>query len=168
MATSLFNTEVKVLTNASDIVDVFCDESVYEHISDDFAPDRNEYDPTEIMLFDGVYYIGGYCDGELASCVLFHPHNSVLYEIHVAVLPRWRGKVALELINKSFSWIFKNTDCVKVIANIPSTNAKAITLAKMVGMNVEGNNVDSYLKNGVLLDLIMFGIRKGELTCLQQ
>lgn len=92
------------------------------------------------------------------------PVNMVTYDVHVALLPHARG-IAVDVCKAAIAWMFENTRSMRLVASIPEFNRLAIRLANQVGMEFIGNNKKSFMKNGVLVDQLMFGISKEIKTC---
>ncbi|MBP9870283.1 MAG: GNAT family N-acetyltransferase [Nitrosomonas sp.] len=90
------------------------------------------------------------------------PVNSIMLDVHVALLPSAKGKAA-ELCSGAINWVFNNTQYLRLIASIPEHNNLALKLARSVGMQFVGINSKSFMKNGCLLDQHIFGISKGDL-----
>ena len=136
--------------------------AIWPHVSDDSC-DLETYTPP-LVGFIWLEVV----DEQSLGMYLVHPHNCVTYEIHTCLLPiAWGGK-ARQAGKLVLDWIFANTNCQKVVTQVPQTNALALRYAKRCGMVVEGNNRQSYLKNGQLLDMTQLGITKKEHTCQQQ
>ena len=136
--------------------------AIWPHVSDDSCK-VDDYTPH----MNGVLWLEVVEDQSL-GVYLVHPHNSVTYEIHTCLLPIAWGSKARQAGKLVLDWMFANTPCQKVITQVPQTNALALRYAKRCGMVVEGNNRQSFLKNGQLLDMTQLGITKKEHTCQQQ
>lgn len=106
-------------------------------------------------------------DGEPAGVFLVHAHNSICFEVHTCLLPRTWGAQAAEAAQMLLRWAFEETNCQKMITNVPAYNRLALRFAKESGMTQEGVNRASFLKNGKLEDQIMLGITKKEWLCQQ-
>lgn len=91
----------------------------------------------------------------------FDPHNSILYECHVYLLPSARGK-SVAICKEVMAWIFKETPAERIFVNVPRCNELALRLAKKTGLKECGINPNSFMKNGKLHDVVMLGISKGE------
>jgi len=101
-----------------------------------------------------------------AGVFMVHRHNQICWEIHTAILPEYWGERAREAAKAVLKYLFTNTDCEKLITNVPETNKAALRYAKASGMKLFGTNTKSFKKNGVLMDQYMLGIEKGEWLCL--
>jgi RimJ/RimL family protein N-acetyltransferase len=134
---------------------------IYPHVSDDGSPPANEYRPIES---DGVWYVvvrDIYPDAgaqEILGLWIFHPHTSICWEIHTALLPNaWgeRGQCAARLLP---DWIWKHTPCRRIITSVPASNRLALHFAFRAGMKAYGVNEASILQNGRLCDQVCLGI----------
>ncbi|MGB1214613.1 MAG: GNAT family N-acetyltransferase [Pikeienuella sp.] len=135
---------------------------VWPHISDDGCPDSAQFEP----LREGVLYLAVRNEPNILGIFLYHPHNSIMAEVHTCMNPMHWGS-SVEAGRATLGWVFDNTNWQKIITHVAETNRLALKLARDVGMTVEGNNRASFLKDGVLLDQYLLGITKEEL-CQQQ
>jgi RimJ/RimL family protein N-acetyltransferase len=142
---------------------------VYDKISDDFSPAREDYYPVE---HESVWYVvakdvhdGGY---DLLGLWMFVPQNGICWEVHTALLPVAWGDVGLEAARMLPAWIWEHTPCRRLITNVPSTNRLAFHFALKAGMRIYGVNRASYLKGGKLCDQICLGLSAANetLDCL--
>jgi len=134
--------------------------AVYRHLTDDNSPSAEDYQPIE---HEAIWYVivrDSYCgDEELLGLWMFHPLNSICWEVHTALLPNaWgdRGRIAARLMAE---WIWEHTPCRRIVTNVPENNRLALAFAGHAGMKVYGRNPASFLK-GKLLDQICLGISR--------
>jgi hypothetical protein len=81
-------------------------------------------------------------------CVLSKPQRPGLYSVTVAVKEGGRGKWGSEFISAAVSWMFKNTDAVRLWAAVAADNRKsAIAASASTGkmLTVERINRSSLL-----------------------
>lgn len=135
--------------------------SIWPHIHDDGVKD---YEPIDV---DGLYWLE-VNENETLGVFLVHQHNSVCYEVHTCILPVAWGEKAATAARLLLDWVFKNTGCLKLVTHVPSYNRLAKKFARNAGMQHEGINRQSFLRNGVLLDQYLLGITKQEWLCQQQ
>lgn len=90
------------------------------------------------------------------------PLNGVTVEIHVNVLPMYRHK-RHATCRAAFRWLLENTEYQKVIAWVPCIHRHIRRFAVEMGMAVEGNSAQSYLKNGALHDQWLLGITRRQM-----
>jgi len=134
---------------------------IWKWISDDGCSVET-FDPVDS---DKLYWLTPV--GESRMGVFFvHPHNTVTYEIHTAILPEYWGNGSDLAAIEVLKWIFSNTPCQKLITHVPQNNPFALRFAKFAGLQIEGINRKSFMKNGQLLDQYLLGISK-EAICQQ-
>jgi hypothetical protein len=147
----------------SDIIRaVYGSPGTWEAVSDDNTPPLEGIDLSTI-LSNPVMCVLIVDD---AAVFLFHPHNSVMFEMHSAVKPEFRGPQAVEAARMAGFWIFEHTPCMKIITLIPAGNVPAVVLARRGGMVKEGTLTASFLKGGRLIDQYVYGITKEAAKCL--
>jgi RimJ/RimL family protein N-acetyltransferase len=141
---------------------IVSDPAIWPHIHDDataeFVPILDN-EAVHWMLID---------DGAPAGVFMVHAHNSVCYEMHTCLLPRTWGQQAKDAAQLLLAWAFEDTDCQKMITTVPAYNRPALRFAKAGGMQQEGINRASFMRNGELIDQIMLGITKQEWKTCQQ
>ena len=106
---------------------------------------------------DGPYYIVE----ETGSALLIgHWKNDVTIEVHINVIPEFRHN-AKEFAGLAVQWLWDNTRCQKLVAEIPEIFPDVINFTKKFGFKPEGVNSLSYMRNGVLYDQYYFGLVRG-------
>ena len=133
---------------------------IWPYVSDDGSDFENYTPPIE-----GVLWVQVLEKGVCLGVYMFHQHNSITYEIHTCLLPQAWGSKSKQAGKLVLDWIFENTPCQKLITQVPQTNSLALKYAKQCGLVVEGNNRQSFLKNGQTIDQIQLGITKKEHLC---
>lgn len=142
------------------VVDILTHPSVLPHVSDDSG-----FKLDVPLISENLYWILIHDGDELLGMFLAHPQNMVTYEVHTCLLPnayRGRSKQAAE---SSLQWMFDNTSCLKITTNVPEYNKLALRFARLVGLQNEGINRKSYMKNKQLMDQYVLGITKEEFLC---
>lgn len=143
-------------TYDSDVIDsVLKHDEVRPYIIDDSTDGFIDY-----PIIDEIYYLAAYEDDEIVGLFVLHPMNNNVLQGHTSVLPKYRGKKALEAIKSGIDWVFKNTEYDKIIGITPIYNKKAVAYSKKAGFEIEGINKKSIMKNGKLHDQIYFGLRR--------
>ena len=139
---------------------------VYDKISDDYSPSRDEYRPIE---HDAIWYVVARqafpaAEGieprepDLLGLWMFHPLNGICWEVHTALLPIAYGVPGHQAARLLPAWIWENTPCRRIVSTVPTTNRLALHFAVDAGMKMWGINEASWLKNGMLCDQVCFGI----------
>jgi RimJ/RimL family protein N-acetyltransferase len=111
---------------------------------------------------EGFNWMLATLDSEIVGVFLVHAMTSVCYQMHTCILPEYWGKVSARAAQALLAWAFKETDCQKMVTNVPGYNRAALRFAIAGGMQQEGINRASYMRNGALVDQIMLGITKQE------
>ena len=147
--------------NDTDIIKaIYADEKIFPYVTDDGTPDIDAVDFTGALGNQGMYFLLAEDNDKPVGVFLFHPWNTVCFEMHSAVLPAFRGQGSMDAARAAGLWMFSNTLCQKIVTHIAVTNYAARALAKVCGMKQEGINRKSFLKNAGLLDQYIFGICK--------
>ena len=113
-----------------------------------------------IPMVSSVYHLAARIDGELAGLITFVPINSVTWNPHVNMLVRGRG-IGTEVVKRGISWMFENTDCIKIVAFPPAYNRAMIRVFEKSGFLLEGRSPKSFKFNNTVFDRLLMGIGKG-------
>lgn len=135
--------------------------SIYPFVSDDGSPPVGSFDASNTLKLEGIYFMKPVIDNKEIGLFFLHPWNTICYEVHTCILPEYRGKMAVRACKELKDYMFSNTPCMKIVTHIPVNNKPAQILATQAGMEKEGINSASFLKDGVVIDQLLFGIRKG-------
>lgn len=135
--------------------------AVWPHIHEDGAeaPAPVVHDSLHWMLIS---------DDQPAGVFLVHPVRAACYEVHTCLLPRIWGKGAAEAARLLIDHVFNGIGARKLITNVPASNRPALRFAKASGLQIEGVNRASFLRNGVMEDQTMLGITYKEWKSCQQ
>jgi len=158
---------IQRLTDHSYVDAVMKHPDVYPWITDDFTPDPDDFYTETLIDNENFYFVGTFVDDAIAGVFMFHPMTKIMYEMHSAVLPDYRGLLSVTMAVGAAEWIFRNTDCLKLITYVPAGNIAALALARRGGMKAEGVITESFMKGGTMIDQTILGITKEELTCQQ-
>lgn len=139
------------------------DPAIWPHIHEDGTTD--EYRPFDL---DGFHWMLVREGDDVLGVFLVHARGQVCFEMHTCLLPKCWGKRAARAAQLLAGWAFHDTDCQKLVTSVPIYNRMALRFALAGGMQQEGINRASYLRNGELIDQIMLGITKQEWLCRQQ
>lgn len=133
-------------------------------VADDASGKPEDFQPA---LGPGLHYV--LIEDERPRAVFFyHRRNGITFEVHTCPFHGLRGPRAIEAARLSLAWIFDNTDCRKVVTQVPFDNPLAHAFAKRAGMADEGVNRASFLKNGAVMSQHMLGVTEEEFRCQQQ
>lgn len=142
-------------------------EEIYPHISDDLSPEKERLDVAGLIGCPNVYFLIPVVECVRTGLFIFHPWNSVTYEVHTMMLPEHRGEKSIIACREAMRYMFTQTPCHKIVTHVPTYNIPAYALARRVGLKMEGINRKSFLKNGRLYDQYILGICKEEEPCQQ-
>jgi len=152
-----------LLEDESKIKRVMLDESVYPLISDDGAPNPNDFDIKSLLSSNAILFLMP----DENSVFMYVPMNAITYEVHSNILPASRDhsrSLALETVK----YMFTETKCLKIITHVPEFNKAAFRLALACGLKMEGIDRSSFLKSGKLYNQYFLGLTKEEWKCQQQ
>lgn len=135
---------------------------INKSVSDDFTAGQ------KITTSDGFMWLGIFDKNDYLGLIMAHAHNTVLYEVHTALLPKAWGSKAIRCCELIVSWLIENTDCERIITSVPENNTLALRLAKKTGFKEYGFNPNSILKDNNLIGQTMLGLNKEQFKCQQQ
>lgn len=136
---------------------VFKHPEIYPYISDDGSP-QNIEEFSVMPVFLNPFF--KFLIFESSAVFMLTAMNAITFEIHSMIWPAFRGKTAVEICRQGIEYVFANTNCKKLVTQIPVMNRAAYALAYKVGLRTEGVNKKSFLKNGILYDQYFMGITK--------
>jgi RimJ/RimL family protein N-acetyltransferase len=110
------------------------------------------------------HWIGVTVNNSYAGFFRFASLTSVMAECHVCILKPFRRYIK-EMAIKAYEWLLESP-IQKLSANIPSFNKGAIKYAEKMGFSRQGENTDSYMKNGKLHSMIQMGINRKDMEDL--
>ncbi len=130
---------------------------VWEYISDDGSPPPQEFNPCDsphvlyLLCYDGDILLGMW---------MFSQVNYVTVEVHTCLLPQHGFHRSREAAKLAAQWIWDNTQCQRIITNVPRKNRIARKFAEAAGLVQFGLNPSSFMKDGMLQDQILLGISR--------
>lgn len=152
---------------------IFGHPKVWYWVAGDLDPEFNDINWAEIMCNQTIWFIG--CRREdnqerFGALFMYKQITPICYEVHSAVHPDyWASGYASKAGVASLIYAFEHIPHInKVITSVPSDNMPAYWLSKAVGLHEEGNNKQSFLRHGKMLDQYLLGITKEELQCQLQ
>ncbi len=131
--------------------------AVYGPSSSDLCPPP-ELNDVGWMASPPVLPVGILVDGAWAGVFVCIPHTRVLMEVHTAILPGWRGRIAERAAALFLRHLAEHSACRKLFTLVPAFNRPAALFALRAGMRREGCLTASFLKHGVLHDQALFAI----------
>lgn len=141
----------------------FTHPDIWDFICDDASGDKSKYEP---LIHESIRYLIPIVDGAPAGCIILQKLNGVLVELHSALFVEFRGKAAGEIYRALLDYIAKELPEVSRLRTwVPSCNRAAFVAAKRERMELVGTEPLSFMKNGQLYDLHLFGVN---ISCQQQ
>lgn len=141
---------------------VLRDEDVFRNSSDDYAPAPAQVDCGALLLNAQWTAFGIFAGHECAGVFFVVRHSVILYEVHTAILPAYRGALASRAALRLLDRLFDATPCRKLTTLVPATNRPAARFARQAGLRYQGTLTASFLKDGVLHDQEILGITRDE------
>lgn len=93
------------------------------------------------------------------SVFLYQKRNSILWELHIQILPEGR-RLGVSSLIMSCDWMFENTGCKKIIGITASESAVKFT--EKAGFKIEGKITKAWQSNQELSDMTIIGFKKGD------
>lgn len=123
----------------------------------EFASDDRFRGPVDVGLLLSIpdVHVLRYGDWGL---IIFTPFNAATYEYHMFLRSEVHGKFPYHYVwaNDAIEWLFQNTECQKIIG----MTIHNFEHADNIGFVREGKFSKSFLKDGKLLDLHLYGACK--------
>ena len=132
---------------------------IWPHVSDDFSPKVEVYEPIQ---HEAAWYVLVKDGQELLGLFALYPENRICWKVHTCLLPNSWGRRSKQAAREGVQWIFNNTECKRIITDVPEYNTLAYRFAEIGGMSQFGINHKSFQKDGKLHDVFMLGISKQE------
>lgn len=137
---------------------------LYPHLSDDFSPAPEDFQPVE---HENFVYLLVKDDDEVLGYFGLHPHTTTLWEVHTVILPSAWGERAREAAKVGTQWVWDNLPCIRLITNVPTCNPIALRFAKSSGMELFGMNQDSFVKQNLVYPMAMLGVSRPGIESLR-
>jgi hypothetical protein len=129
---------------------------IYPHIKDDFAPPAEKWEPIQ---HEHVYHLLCRHGDLVLGLFVLIPQNAVCWEVHTNMLPVAYGEKAVECGKQGIRWVFDNTNCKRIVTQVPDCNPLALRFAKKF-MTIYGYNPHSFQKDGKLEGVTLLGVSK--------
>lgn len=136
---------------------IVTDAGVYPHVADDFSPEPVRWEPIKHVQ---VSYVLARENDEVYGLFALIPDNTICWKAHPCLLPKAFGEKSRQITGEFIQWLWQNTPCVRLIAEVPEFNRIVQKYARDCGMVEFGVNRASVMKGGELHDQILFGISK--------
>ena len=116
-------------------------------------------DSVSIPLHETIYHLVARLDGEVVGLVSFVPINSITWNPHISILPKYRGR-GTDVMRLGINWMFENTPCIKLVAFPPTFKKAMIRVFEKCGFEHEGFSSKSFRFNDVIYDRLLMGLEK--------
>lgn len=146
--------------DVNEIGDIMREEDVWSNITDDGSSVFSLSHLTAIIGVHNLYFLVPIIQGVRVGVFFLHPHNYIAYELHSMVRKENRGRLVREGLMEVGEFMFNSTPCQKIVTMVPSGNYRAKFMARFMGMEYEGINRKSLLRNGKLMDQYIYGACK--------
>jgi Protein of unknown function (DUF2824) len=135
------------------VASIMTHDALWPWISDDFYPAPEHFLPN---ADESIFYLIPFDGDEPLGVVITHPINTLLWEIHHALLPIAWGARARAIAEAFWLWLWENTHALKAVGFTPSSHRLAIRFAKQVGMQEVGRITKCYQRQFELHDIVIF------------
>ena len=153
--------------DVNEIEAIMREKDVWENVTDDGSNTLNLSHLTAIIGIHSFYFLVPVIQGVRVGAFFLHPHNYVTYELHSMVKKENRGRLVREGLMEVGEFMFNSTPCQKIITLVPAGNYRAKFMARFMGMEYEGVNRKSLLRNGKLIDQHMYGACKCDFDAIK-
>lgn len=133
------------------------DRKTYWYSADDGCPPMEDLDVESTAANEHCYFIEAKQDDETMGILFFHHRNHIMVDVHVVILKKYRGKLAVEAAKMAFNFMF-DLGYMKIQAYIPWFNKPCYYFAKQCGMRQEGISRKSFMKCGILYNQYIMGL----------
>jgi hypothetical protein len=140
----------------NDVARILVDNSVLPFICDDGGAEPDYIRQYASSLLDNVsVYV---LMPRVNTLIIFIPTNAVTYDLHVATIKGGGRRFIKQDAHKAVEWMLDNTQVKKFTTMCPRSNPAARIMAMACKMKKEGTITQSWLKDGRLWDIDIFGI----------
>lgn len=130
----------------------------------DYLRDDTTMSPEDFHAFlddDARWYVS-WEDGDIVGVYYAHRINTATWEVHTHVRPKfWGSGKGLSHSRAGLDAIIADTRALKIIATIPASAGPVLQVAESLGFEREGRRKESFLRDGILHDEIIFGLSTG-------
>lgn len=126
---------------------------LWPHLADDFYPAPDNFIP---LGGDNIFYLLAREAGRILGLCIAHPINTLLWEVHHALLPSAWGRKAHRIGEAFQQWIWDNTKALKLVGFTPSCNRLAVRYALKQGLTKIGEISQCFQRGGMLCDVFIF------------
>jgi len=133
---------------------------IYSDVTDDASGKMEDFDASYLLENPSIYMLGRHNGKGILGMMIFGALNGITYHTHICMGASCRGKDAVGCAQDSIAWMFENTKCRKLVAFVPGHRKTVKMIARAIGFEREGVLKNSFLKDGELMDEVIYGIEK--------
>ena len=112
-------------------------------------------------MHDSMIYLAyRSAEGETIGLFSLVPRTTVSYAMHVNMTKKAYGETATRGMRMMFEWVWRNTKATRIVGEVPEYNTLALRLAQRSGMRICGFQPHSWMRDGKLYAVILFGISR--------
>ena len=132
---------------------------IWPNVIDDFAPSAEAYQPAQA---EGIWYVLAQDGDEVLGVIAFIERSPIIFEIHPVLLPEcWYSLRQKPAVLGAMDWIWQNTRAQSIIGAVPVlAHRTKLRLPPKLGMTQYGVHPKSFLKNGKLVDQVLFAVSR--------
>lgn len=134
---------------------------IWPFLTDDYSPSAEDFQPNPS---ESIWYVLAK-DGDAVLGVLpFVMLSRVVFEFHAALTPEcwWTLGAAKAAALGAIAWIWANAPtCQRIVGYVPLLKHRTkLRFPPKLGMTQYGVNLKSFMKAGVLVDQVEFGVSR--------
>jgi len=155
---------VKRITDREIVESFVFDDDLWERSSEDGSPKEI----SDLYLYaPQCYYLLVNHGGSNVGLMVCHEGMSKVVEVHIKVKNKDRKQHAKMVGFICLKWLMMNTEYNKVITWVPSIYPHVRNFCKRkFGFTEEGCNRRSFLKNGEMIDMFLYGLTREEIEVM--
>lgn len=128
------------------------DPAIWSSVHDDRAPDG-------LTQVNRLYLLVKHGD-DIAGFFALDCLADDTVEVHTCLLPRYRGRIALDAGKALIDCAFSRLNQRKILTKVPVFNRSALVYAMKCGFIIVEINPESFMRGGVLYDQYMMSLSK--------
>jgi hypothetical protein len=130
--------------------------------SDGLGPENIDVEAS--LASSNIIFLKPVCADNDMGLIFAYPWNKATLECHIILQKRWRGEKGIEAGKLARDYLLNHTPYQKLIVRIADSNRHAIIFSLKLGFKKEGLVTKCYPKKGELLDLVIMGVSKEEVS----
>lgn len=107
----------------------------------------------DVSNFPDALIITALFDDVVGAVWLFIPRGRGTYDVHTNILPKYRGKLAMDAAKACMHHLFTKTDCTTLVTSCPVNNIAAASYAKKLGFSYAYTVPEAFTQQGKSWDI---------------